>query len=183
MKKLTFALFFLFFAFISCAAGTDADLLGYQTSGAEIKGILHTDSGASRLEVTLYPSTNDALAAGTRDAVLTFVFSDGTYSAAVSGGEVTLSAGGLSVPSGEETGAYFQRLTSLFAIDGGTLYSVESDSDGTVTASFGIADGEAVTVTLDPVMSLPQKISAQNGAYSYEIDEYRLISDNSETDG
>lgn len=190
MKKLTVALFasifvLVIFALASCGATTDADLLGYQTSGAEVKGVLHTDTGAFRLEVTLSPSSADELASGSRDAVLTFISADGSdiYSATVADGGVSLSACGLSVPCGDVTGAYFKKLTSLFAIDGNALYSVENGSDGTVTASFGVRDGEAVIVTLDPVTSLPKKISAQNGAYSYEIDEYRLISDPTETDG
>lgn len=178
MKKLIFALFAFIFTLTSCTAA-NADLLGYQISGAEISGILHTDTGAFRLGVTLFPVTEDELASGVRDAVLTFTYTDGsgTHSATVTDGTVTLSAGGLTIPCSDEAGLHYLHLTSLFAIDSAALYSVEPDDDGTLTASFGEGDSGAVTVTIDPVTSLPKVIAAKNGKYKYEIDEYRLISD------
>ncbi len=172
MKKPILLTFLLIFVLSSCTGTSTADLLDYQSSGAEVSGILRTDTKDVQLSVTLSPMDDTA---SVRDAVLTFTYGSGTHSASVENGKVTLSADGLTIPIGETAGEYFLSLTSLFSIDGSTLYSVTAEDDGTVKAAFGdVASGTDVTVTFDPLTSLPRKISSETQSIIYEIDEYRL---------
>ncbi len=181
MKKPIFILFVFIFILSSCAMRTDLSPLSYQASGAEISGVLRSDTGDVRLSVTLLPLPKDSPLPFSRDAVLTFSYGSGIISAKIENGKVTLSANGLSVPVSDSIGKYYLTLSSLFAIDEGALYSAEADGDGNETLSFSSGSGD-FTVTLDPLTSLPKRITAQNGEIIFEIDEYRLsdVSDASE---
>lgn len=172
MKKLTFALFAVMFILTSCTAPADSELLAYQGKAAQIRGILYTDTGAVCLDVTLGDASEEELISGVRNATLTFACDSGSHTAAVTDGKATLSACGLSVPCSEKSSQYYAKLASLFALDPDTLYSVEAGDDGTLSASFGTADGEAVTVTIDSATSLPRVIESENGTLRYEISEY-----------
>ncbi len=173
MKRLFISLFCLSISLFSCAPQTDAELLGYQACGAEVSGILRTDTGEVRLTVTLYPESGDSLADGTRDAVLSFAYESGSFSVQIEDGKATLSADGLDVPCTDATSEQYLRIASLFALSPEALYAVSADSDGSVRASFG-ANGSVVTLALDPVTSLPRAISVGDSTLTYNIDEYRL---------
>lgn len=172
MKKLIILLFAASFFLFSCSAG-DAELLAYQSSGAEIGGTLSTASGSVRLEISLFPLTEEELSSCIRSAELRFICSSGTHTATVSNGTVTVSANELSIPYSEFASQSYLRLASLFAVDISSLYSVESDDDGT-RLSFGNQNGDAVIITLNPITSLPRKIELKESGIVYEIDYYRL---------
>lgn len=177
MKKLIIALFVIFVFLSSCGSPANSDMLAYQSSGAEISGILTTDAGSVRLDVTLENATENELSTGTRNAILRFNCTLGAHTVTVSNGEIFLSADGLSIPCSEHAGNAYVTLASFFAIDQETLYSAENGDDGALTLSFGDQNGNAVTVTLESVTKLPRKIALINSNYTYEIDSYRLTTD------
>lgn len=177
MKKLIIALFAVFVFLSSCGAPADSDLLAYQSSGAEISGILTTDAGSVRLDITLESITDSELSAGTRNALLRFNCTLGSHTVTVSNGQISLSADGISIPCSEHAGDAYVTLASFFAVDQESLYSAENGDDGSLTLSFGDQNGNAVTVTLDSVTKLPRKIALINSNCTYEIDSYRLKTD------
>ncbi len=177
MKKLIIALFTVFIFLSSCGSPANSDLLAYQSAGAEISGILTTDTGSVRLSVILENATESEISSGSRNAVLCFNCTLGTHTVTISNGEISLSADGISIPCSEHASTAYSTLASFFAIDQESLYSAENGDDGSLTLSFGDQNGNAVTVTLDSVTKLPRKIALINSNCTYEIDSYRLTTD------
>ncbi len=168
-KMLLFALIPLFFLF-SCRDGGRSPLY-YQQSAAEASGTLYTDTGDFYVTVTLAPYDGTG---HVRDGEIVYSYPEemAGYKVSVSGGNVTLSAEGLTVPLAGGAALRYLDVIKLFTLDENSLYSAERSDNGELLCSFGCYGG--VLVTVDPETSLPVRICKSDGSIDFKMDNYSI---------
>lgn len=170
MKKiLLFALLPLFFL-SSCSRGGREPLF-YQESAATVSGTLYTDTGDFYVTVSLSSCGAEDTS---RDCVIEYSYPTelAGYTVAVNGGNVTLTAEGLTVPLSGGASRRYLDVMRLFTLDGESLYSAEKTEDGELICSFGCCGG--VSVVTDPDTSLPVRIYKSDGSIDFKIDNYSI---------